>query len=109
MSAPSEAAEPVSRFLPLTMASALFMDLLDTAALGSALPTTAAVGIVTLIVLSESVGSELLSRTGSLSVAAAALAAWIIFILVTALAVPVYTRLAAQAGAHMRNAGKASP
>jgi EmrB/QacA subfamily drug resistance transporter len=41
---------------------------------------TAAVGIVTLIVLSESVGSELLSRTGSLSVAAAALAAWIIFI-----------------------------
>ena len=63
MSAPSEAAEPVSRFLPLTMASALFMDLLDTAALGSALP----------------------------------------------LAVPVYTRLAAQAGAHMRNDGKVSP
>ena len=29
--------------------------------------------------------------------------------LLTALAVPVYTRLAAQAGAHMRNAGKVSP
>jgi hypothetical protein len=29
--------------------------------------------------------------------------------LVTALAVPVYTRLAAQAGAHMRNAGKVLP
>src|SRR6266478_8292978 len=41
MSAPSETTEPVSRFLPLTMASALFMDLLDTAALGSALPTMA--------------------------------------------------------------------
>jgi MFS family permease len=32
---------PVSRFIPLAMASALFMDLLDTAALGSALPTMA--------------------------------------------------------------------
>src|SRR5258706_13345225 len=41
---------------------------------------TAAVGIITLIVLSESVGSELLSRTGTLLVAAAPLAAWIIFI-----------------------------
>jgi EmrB/QacA subfamily drug resistance transporter len=37
----SEAIAPVSRFLPVAMASALFMDLLDTAALGSALPTMA--------------------------------------------------------------------
>jgi len=36
-----ESAAPVSRFIPLAMASALFMDLLDTAALGSALPTMA--------------------------------------------------------------------
>jgi EmrB/QacA subfamily drug resistance transporter len=32
---------PVSRYLPLAMASALFMDLLDSAALGAALPTLA--------------------------------------------------------------------
>ena len=32
---------PPSRFMPLVMASALFMDLLDTAALGTALPTMA--------------------------------------------------------------------
>jgi EmrB/QacA subfamily drug resistance transporter len=32
---------PVSRFIPLVMASSLFMDLLDTAALGTALPTMA--------------------------------------------------------------------
>src|SRR5258708_37203058 len=43
----------------------------------------AAVGIVPLIVLSESLGSELPSRPGGLSVAAAALAAWIIFIYYT--------------------------
>jgi EmrB/QacA subfamily drug resistance transporter len=36
-----ETPAPVSRFIPLAMASALFMDLLDTAALGSALPTMA--------------------------------------------------------------------
>jgi EmrB/QacA subfamily drug resistance transporter len=36
-----ETSAPVSRFIPLAMASALFMDLLDTAALGSALPTMA--------------------------------------------------------------------
>ena len=34
-------AAPVSRFVPLVMASSLFMDLLDTAALGTALPTMA--------------------------------------------------------------------
>jgi EmrB/QacA subfamily drug resistance transporter len=38
---PNATTVPVSRFLPLAMASALFMDLLDTAALGSALPTMA--------------------------------------------------------------------
>src|SRR5579863_3118628 len=36
-----ETPAPVSRFIPLAMASALFMDLLDTAALGTALPTMA--------------------------------------------------------------------
>src|SRR5580692_2799340 len=36
-----ESPAPVSRFIPLAMASALFMDLLDTAALGTALPTMA--------------------------------------------------------------------
>ncbi len=36
-----DAPTPASRFIPLAMASALFMDLLDTAALGSALPTMA--------------------------------------------------------------------
>ncbi|HEY3659060.1 MAG TPA: MFS transporter [Steroidobacteraceae bacterium] len=41
MNTPSATTVPVSRFLPLAMASALFMDLLDTAALGSALPTLA--------------------------------------------------------------------
>src|SRR5882757_8824795 len=41
MTGPSEAAVPVSRFLPLAMATALFLDLLDTSALGSALPTMA--------------------------------------------------------------------
>jgi EmrB/QacA subfamily drug resistance transporter len=41
MKALSDTAAPVSRLLPVTMASALFMDLLDTAALGSALPTMA--------------------------------------------------------------------
>jgi EmrB/QacA subfamily drug resistance transporter len=37
----AETVAPTSRFLPTTMATALFMDLLDTAALGSALPTMA--------------------------------------------------------------------
>jgi EmrB/QacA subfamily drug resistance transporter len=37
----SEPVTPMSRFLPTAMATALFMDLLDTAALGSALPTMA--------------------------------------------------------------------
>jgi EmrB/QacA subfamily drug resistance transporter len=41
VSTPNATTAPVSRFLPLAMASALFMDLLDTAALGSALPTMA--------------------------------------------------------------------
>jgi EmrB/QacA subfamily drug resistance transporter len=37
----SEPLVPTSRFLPTAMATALFMDLLDTAAVGSALPTMA--------------------------------------------------------------------
>jgi EmrB/QacA subfamily drug resistance transporter len=37
----TETVAPTSRFLPTTMATALFMDLLDTAALGTALPTMA--------------------------------------------------------------------
>jgi EmrB/QacA subfamily drug resistance transporter len=37
----AETVAPTSRLLPTTMATALFMDLLDTAALGSALPTMA--------------------------------------------------------------------
>ena len=41
----AQPAEPqlpaTSRFLPMAMASALFMDLLDTSALGAALPTLA--------------------------------------------------------------------
>ena len=37
----SEPRQTGSRFLPLAMATALFMDLLDTSALGSALPTLA--------------------------------------------------------------------
>jgi EmrB/QacA subfamily drug resistance transporter len=37
----TETVAPTSRLLPTTMATALFMDLLDTAALGSALPTMA--------------------------------------------------------------------
>ena len=41
MSSFAETVAPTSRFLPTTMATALFMDLLDTAALGSALPTMA--------------------------------------------------------------------
>lgn len=41
MSGFAETVAPTSRFLPTTMATALFMDLLDTAALGSALPTMA--------------------------------------------------------------------
>ena len=41
MSSFAETVVPTSRFLPTTMATALFMDLLDTAALGSALPTMA--------------------------------------------------------------------
>jgi EmrB/QacA subfamily drug resistance transporter len=41
VSALGETAAPASRLLPITMASALFMDLLDTAALGTALPTMA--------------------------------------------------------------------
>jgi EmrB/QacA subfamily drug resistance transporter len=39
--APVVAGAPASRFMPAVMASALFMDLLDTAALGTALPTMA--------------------------------------------------------------------
>jgi hypothetical protein len=74
MSTPGEAAEPVSRFLPLTMASALF-------SAGRGSHFTAAQFILPFVSLG----------------------------LVTALAVPVYTRLAAQAGAHMRNDGKVSP
>ncbi|HTB28716.1 MAG TPA: DHA2 family efflux MFS transporter permease subunit [Steroidobacteraceae bacterium] len=38
---PVLAGAPASRFMPVVMASALFMDLLDTAALGTALPTMA--------------------------------------------------------------------
>jgi EmrB/QacA subfamily drug resistance transporter len=38
---PFAAGAPASRFMPVVMASALFMDLLDTAALGTALPTMA--------------------------------------------------------------------
>ena len=41
MSSFAETVAPTSRLLPATMATALFMDLLDTAALGSALPTMA--------------------------------------------------------------------
>ena len=41
VSSSAEAVAPSSRFLPTTMAAALFMDLLDSAALGSALPTMA--------------------------------------------------------------------
>jgi len=41
VSSSTETLAPTSRFLPTTMATALFMDLLDTAALGSALPTMA--------------------------------------------------------------------
>jgi EmrB/QacA subfamily drug resistance transporter len=37
----AEPTQPVSKFLPIAMATALFMELLDTAALGSALPTLA--------------------------------------------------------------------
>ena len=106
MTGRSEAAEPVSRFLPLTMASALFMDLLDTAALGSALPTMAREFHTEALQLKLVYAS---AGRSSHFTAAQFILPFVSLGLVTALAVPVYTRLAAQAGAHMRNAGKVSP
>jgi MFS family permease len=100
MTGRSEAAEPVSRFLPPTMASALFMDQLDTAALGSALPTMAREFHTEALQLKLALTAYLM--TMAILVPASG---WRI----SFAGLPVYTRLAAQARAHMRNARKVSP
>jgi MFS family permease len=129
MTGPSEAAEPVSRFLPLTMASALFMDLLDTAALGSALPTMArefhtealqlklalTAYLMTMAILVPASG-WLADRFGARRIFVNAMKVYLLGSLCCGLSNSLgqlvaarVLRLAAQAGAHMRNAGKVSP